>query len=88
MAVGFAGDQVRASIGLLAAATHFFSRFVARHDEKEGRVLWPVLHRGEGPADADTLTRCGQQCYRASAGHPNVAGALRFKNQLMAALGL
>jgi CBS domain-containing protein/hemerythrin-like domain-containing protein len=45
-------------LGLLAAATHFFSGFVARHDQKEEQVLWPVLLRAvDVPADADTLAR-------------------------------
>jgi hypothetical protein len=28
-----------------------------------------------------------EQCYRASAGHPNVSGAIQFSTQLLAALG-
>lgn len=28
-----------------------------------------------------------EQCHRASAGHPNVAGAIQYKNQILAALG-
>jgi CBS domain-containing protein len=42
-------------LGLLAAATHFFTRFVTRHDQKEERVLLPVLRAVDGLADADTL---------------------------------
>jgi CBS domain-containing protein len=45
-------------LGLLAAATHFFTGFVARHDEKEEQVLVPVLRAADGPTDADTLARC------------------------------
>ena len=44
-------------LGLLAATTHFFTGFVTRHDQKEERVLVPVLRAVDGPADADTLAR-------------------------------
>jgi CBS domain-containing protein/hemerythrin-like domain-containing protein len=44
-------------LGLLAAATHFFTGFVTRHDQKEERVLLPVLRAVDGPADADALVR-------------------------------
>jgi CBS domain-containing protein/hemerythrin-like domain-containing protein len=44
-------------LGLLAAATHFFTGFVTRHDQKEEQVLLPVLRTVDGPADADTLAR-------------------------------
>jgi hypothetical protein len=52
----------------------------------------PVAAERHGQCDAahsgplEAFAR--QQCYRASAGHPNVEGALQFKKQLMATLGL
>jgi hypothetical protein len=44
------------------------------------RPLCDVAHSGPLQLPAR------EQCYRASAGHPNVAGAIRFKDQVMAAL--
>jgi CBS domain-containing protein len=43
------------SLGLLAAATTFFAGFVRSHDEKEDRVLTPILAERGIPVDEEPL---------------------------------